>query len=332
MADIFVIFGGAFVALLCLVLVVGTLGSSNRSPVAKRAANLRKRIAKERMQGTGPGGTGTTSLKRDDARSRLPILDRLARRVLPRQAVLRQRLARTGKNIGVGSYLGISAGLAVICSLVLGFIVGLTPPLAVVVGLLVGAWLPHVVVGKMAQRRIARFTGLFPEAIDLIVRGLRSGLPVTESIAAVGQEMTEPLGSEFRRISESVKFGRSLEDSLWDTASRLDTADFKFFVISLSVQRETGGNLAETFSNLSEILRRRRQMKLKIKAMSSEARASAMILGSLPFVMFALIYLLNPAYEADLFTDPRGRMMLTAGLVVMGMGIAVMHKMVRFEI
>ncbi len=112
----------------------------------------------------------------------------------------------------------------------------------------------------------------------------------------------------------------------------LDTPEFKFFVVSLSIQRETGGNLAETLANLSDILRRRRQMRLKIKAMSSEARASAMILGSLPFLMFGVIYLLNPDYESTLFVDPRGRMMLAAGLAMMALGIAVMRKMVRFEV
>ena len=175
-------------------------------------------------------------------------------------------------------------------------------------------------------------SALFPDAIDLMVRGLRSGLPVIESVAAAGRELADPVGTEFRRIADAVRFGQALEDAMWDTAARLDTPEFKFFVISLAVQRETGGNLAETLGNLSDILRRRRQMRLKIKAMSSEARASAMILGSLPFIMFAIIYLMNPGYEAMLFTDPRGRIMLFGGLLLMGAGIAVMRKMVRFEI
>ncbi|MEQ9360328.1 MAG: type II secretion system F family protein, partial [Rhodospirillales bacterium] len=129
-----------------------------------------------------------------------------------------------------------------------------------------------------------------------------------------------------------VKFGAKINDALWATAHRLDIPEFKFFVVSLSVQQETGGNLAETLANLSDILRRRRQMKLKIKAMSSEAKASAMILGSLPFVMFCIIYLMNPDYESLLFTDPRGRLILGGGLVAMAMGVFVMSRMVRFEI
>jgi len=205
-------------------------------------------------------------------------------------------------------------------------------PLAVALGVLVGVGGPHLAVGRMIRRRHERFVALFPDAIDLIVRGIKSGLPVIESVAAVGREMADPVGVEFRRIADSVRFGQSIEDAMWETAGRLDTPEFRFFIISLTVQRETGGNLAETLGNLSDILRRRRQMRLKIKAMSSEARASAMILGSLPFVLFAIIFLMNPDYEMMLFTDPRGRLVLIGGLVTMAMGILVMRKMVRFEI
>ena len=195
-----------------------------------------------------------------------------------------------------------------------------------------GLLLPHIVVSGMAKKRTANFNDLFPDAIDLMVRGLRSGLPVTECIKAVGRELPDPVGGEFRRITDEIKFGSKVNEALWAAAHRLDIAEFKFFVVSLSVQQETGGNLAETLGNLSEILRRRKQMRLKIKAMSSEAKASAMILGALPFLMFCIIYLMNPEYETVLFTDPRGRLMLAAGLGAMGSGILVMAKMVRFEI
>jgi tight adherence protein B len=204
--------------------------------------------------------------------------------------------------------------------------------LAVLLSLIFGVGLPHMIVGRMAKKHLKKFTALFPDAIDLIVRGLKSGLPVTDSIAAVGREMPDPVGSEFCLVSDNVKFGQSLEDALWDTAKRLDTPEFKFFVISVSVQRETGGNLGEALGNLSEILRRRRQMDMKIKAMSSEAKASAMILGALPFIMFAIIFAMSPDYASDLFTDPRGQIMLGGGLAIMSMGVAVMSKMVRFDI
>jgi tight adherence protein B len=277
-------------------------------------------------------GKTTDSVKRDGYASRGSTLERAVRRYLPRPELLDQRLSRTGKKIRVDQYIALNLMLIAVVSMVLVAIVGLPPLLSVAIGIASGIGLPHIAVNRMVNKRLERFTALFPDAIDLIVRGLRSGLPVTESISSVGQEMAEPVGGEFRRIAESVKLGRTLEDAMWDTAKRLATADFKFFVISLSVQRETGGNLAETLGNLSDILRRRRQMRLKIKAMSSEARASAYILGSLPFIMFAIIYFLNPGYEMELFTDPRGRIMLAFGLTTISVGILVMSKMVRFEI
>ena len=203
---------------------------------------------------------------------------------------------------------------------------------AALVGLVAGLGLPHFGVGFLAGRYRGKFTAVLPEAVDLMVRGLKSGLPVTESIASVAREMQQPLATEFRRVSDGVRFGRSLEDVLWEMARRLAVPEFNFFVISLSIQRETGGNLAETLTNLSDILRRRRQMRLKVKAMSSEAKASAWILGSLPFAMFGIVYCVNPGYASTLFNDPRGLMMVGAGAVSLGIAVAVIMKMIRFEI
>jgi tight adherence protein B len=148
----------------------------------------------------------------------------------------------------------------------------------------------------------------------------------------VSKEMADPIGAEFRLIDQGIRFGRSIDEALWDTATRIDTPEFKFFVISISVQRETGGNLAETLDNLSDILRKRRQMKLKVRALSSEARASAYIIGSLPFVMFGILTVVSYDYVMDLFRDPRGLVMVAIGLTSMLLGVLVMAKMVRFEI
>jgi tight adherence protein B len=189
-----------------------------------------------------------------------------------------------------------------------------------------------MVVKKLTERRLDKFTKLFPEAIDLIVRGLRSGLPITESISSVGQELDDPIGIEFRRMSDSIKLGKPLEDALEEAAERLATPDFKFFVIAISIQKETGGNLAETLENLSEILRKRLQMKLKVKAMSSEARASAMIIGCLPFLLFGVLLFMNYGYVSVLFTDPRGMVMGGGALAAMGLGMFVIGRMIKFEI
>ena len=264
--------------------------------------------------------------------SRFPLFEKLAKRFLPNQEMLAARLARTGREISIGAYIMVNIATALLVILLTILILGQSIALALLLGLIVGVGLPHMVIGQMATRRLKQFTEQFPDSIDLIVRGLKSGLPVTESIASVGQEMADPVGKEFRDISDRVKFGQPLDEALWETARRLDTAEFKFFVISISVQRETGGNLSEALGNLSDILRRRRQMGLKIKAMSSEAKASAIILGSLPFIMFGIIFALNPEYEMALFTDPRGQMMLGVGIAIMSFGVLVMNKMIKFEI
>jgi tight adherence protein B len=188
------------------------------------------------------------------------------------------------------------------------------------------------VVGFLVARRRNRFIAYFPEAIDLMVRGLRSGLPITESIRTAGDEIPDPVGNELRRITDSIRLGAKLDEALWDTSKRLNIQEFNFFTVALSIQSETGGNLAETLANLSDVLRRRRQLKLKIKALSSEAKASAYIIGSLPFIMALLIFLVNPGYLDDLWIDPRGMFLVFIGFCSFAIGIAVMYKMVKFEI
>ena len=184
----------------------------------------------------------------------------------------------------------------------------------------------------MIGRRQRLFIARFPEAIDMIVRGLKSGLPVTESVRAVGEEFDGPVGEEFRNVADRVRLGRPLEEALKEAAKRIALPEMQFFMISITVQRETGGNLSETLENLSDIIRRRRQMKLKIKALSSEAKASAYIIGSLPFVMFAILFLVNPEYLSTLWLDPRGTMLIGIGFGFIAVGTGVMWKMVRFEI
>ncbi len=253
-------------------------------------------------------------------------------RFMPRSHMLRHRLAKAGIALSPGRYALLNLLVGALFGGTLKMVFHMPLLLAVAVGIAAGLGLPHVVVSNMTDRRLKRFRQLFPEAIDLMVRGIRSGLPISETIASIGQEMADPVGPEFRRVTDAVKLGQSLEEALWDVASRLETPEFKFFVISLSVQRETGGNLAETLENLSEVLRRRLQMQLKIKAMSSEAKASAYIIGSLPFIMFAILMLMNYDYVSTLFIDPRGMVLIGIGLGTILVGALVMAKMVKFEI
>ena len=321
-----VVFAGALLTFACAGIGIQGFLSHSRRRMRGRVESVRRRWA-----GGAPVPVAHASVKRNET-SANPGLERFAKRFLPNQAELKRRLARTGRDIPLGTYLLANLAVAVGTGVVVAAVFGPPTGLVLLVAAGAGLALPHMVIGRMGAKRLARFGAIFPEAIDLMVRGLKSGLPITESLNAVGREMADPVGLEFRRIADNVKFGQSLEEALWEAAGRLDTPAFKFFVISLSVQRETGGNLGETLANLSDILRRRRRMRLKIKAMSSEARASAYILGSLPFIMFAILLMLNYDYEMTLFTDPRGLMMVGGGLTILTMGIAVMAKMVRFEI
>jgi tight adherence protein B len=145
-------------------------------------------------------------------------------------------------------------------------------------------------------------------------------------------EIGDPIGAEFRSIEAGMRLGRDLESLLWDIAKRIDAPEFRFFIIALSVQRETGGNLAETLSNLGDVLRRRRTMRLKARAMASEARASTMILGSLPVLVTIILFLTSPGYIMPLFGDIRGLMLVGIALGMLGTGIFIMVRMAKFEI
>jgi tight adherence protein B len=241
------------------------------------------------------------------------------------------RLDRTGKGWTVSQYLYSSVGLALAVA-VLIFIQSRAPLLALGIGAAVGAGIPHLVVGYYIGKRTKAFISKFPDALELLVRGLRSGLPVTETLGVVAQEVPGPVGIEFKSIVDRIKVGKTMEDALQDTGDRLGIPEFNFFTITLAIQRETGGNLAETLSNLANVLRQRGQMKLKIKAMSSESKASAYIVGSLPFIVFGMISWVNPEYIGGFFTDDRLIVAGLGGLTWMGIGVAIMAKMVSFEI
>jgi tight adherence protein B len=327
------------VGLIAFIGAASTLGLLLLASTSARGINGRLRKRSLRLGRGGAAGSaaralgkrGLPTLRRDETRS-VPFVEDLARRFLPRQTALRERLGRTGYGISIGVYVLICLGLilAGFAALRIGF--RLPDPIAAPVAIAFGLGAPHFAVAFLIRRYRSRFLAVLPDAVDLVVRGLRAGLPVAESISTVAREMSQPIAGEFRRVTDSVRFGRSLQDVLWETARRLDIPEFNFFVISLSIQRETGGNLAETLTNLSEILRRRRQIRLKIRALSSEAKAGAYILGALPFLMFGLVYAVNPGYASMLLTDPRGMVLLGSGLASIGIAALIMFKMIRFEI
>ncbi|KPF61970.1 type II secretion system F family protein [Porphyrobacter sp. AAP60] len=248
-----------------------------------------------------------------------------------RTEALAARLDRTGKSWTVSQYLYTTIGLVMGIAVVI-FVLSRTPLLSLGVGLVIGCGLPHLVVNYLINKRTNAFVNKFPDGIELLVRGLRSGLPVTETLGIVAAEVPGPVGYEFKSVIDRIKVGKTMEDALQDTADRLAISDFNFFTITLAIQRETGGNLAETLSNLADVLRKRAQMKLKIRAMSSESKASAYIVGSLPFLVGGMIMYINPEYMSGFFTDDRLIVAGLGGAMWMSIGVFIMAKMVNFEI
>ena len=296
----------------------------------------RKRVNAIRAHIEGSGGAENSGVidarvVRDD-HGNAKKFERILARILPRRKVLANRLREAGSSLSVGRYASITSVTILVVSSFLRLGFGVDLVFASLIGLACGMMGPHLVVGYMISRRRVKFTKLFPEAIDLMVRGLKSGLPITETMVNAGEEMADPVGPIFREVTDAIRLGKTMDEALWSAADRMKTQEFKFFVISLSVQRETGGNLSETLANLSDILRKRMQMGMKVKAMSSEAQSSAYIIGSLPFIMFGILALMNPDYAFTLFRDPRGLMMVGISAVMMLTGAGVMYKMVRFEI
>ena len=294
-----------------------------------RSLARRLEALKGRKPGAARGQSEVRSLSRRDNATKM---DNVARRWLPRRDMLIARLERTGRQISIGKYAAMTIVLAAIFAMLLVTFAGLQVPAALLAGLGLGIGIPHMVIGRMGRRRVAGFIGLFPEAIDLMVRALRSGLPISEAIIMASHEIGDPIGAEFRTIEAGMRLGRDLESLLWDISKRIDAPEFRFFIIALSVQRETGGNLAETLSNLAEVLRRRRTMRMKARAMASEARASTMILGSLPILVSIILLVTSPSYIMPLFTDIRGLMLVGIALGMLGTGIFIMVRMAKLEI
>jgi tight adherence protein B len=321
--------------MLLYLIIIGGVGAlalaffALSGPSASKSVKRRVELIRER-HGDVIAGNAQAQIRKLFA-ERSNRIEGLASTLIPKPALLRKRLEMTGKDITLGKYAITCLGIVLMVTIGLKMR-GAPILLSLLMGLFMGIGAPHFVIGKMINRRINKFNSNFPDAIELMVRGLRSGLPITETLGIVAGEISGPVGIEFRMVADKMKIGRTMEAALQDTADRLGTAEFQFFVITLAIQRETGGNLAETLSNLADVLRKRAQMKLKIRAMSSESKASAYIVGSLPFIVFTLVWMINPAYMAGFFSDERLMVAGLGGMVWMGIGALIMAKMVNFEI
>jgi tight adherence protein B len=298
--------------------------------------------ALKRAQGLGVIKTTTSSVKKGAAQAaaantpearRKAIMTQLQdveRRERKARMTMAAKLKHAGLKWSLKTFIIISVGLGVFAFLI-PLVLGANILIALGVGFVVGFGLPRWVVGFLGKRRMKKFSLEFPNAVDVIVRGIKSGLPVHDCFKIIARESPAPLGPEFKTLVEGLGVGLTLGQALDKMYERMPTPELKFFAIVISIQQKTGGNLAEALGNLSTVLRARRMMGEKIKALSSEATASAGIIGSLPPAVMILVTLTTPAYMMLLFTDRRGQFMLLVAVMMMSFGIFVMKKMISFK-
>ena len=314
---------------LTLAAMIGLVVSAVSSPAERRYKRRLREVAARKGGAVAASRVAARSLSRRETST--PIMDQLAR-WMPRRDILKLRLARTGRDITIGQFALATLVVLLVVGLAMKLFVGLAFGSSAMIGVFAAIALPHLAIGRMGARRVARFIALFPDAIDLMVRAVRSGLPISEAIVNASQEIADPVGAEFRTVEAGMRLGRELEVLLWDIAKRIDAPEYKFFIIALSVQRETGGNLAETLANLADMLRRRRTMRQKARAMASEARASTGILGSLPGLVTGILSMTSPSYIMTLFHDPRGIVLVAIAVAMLVGGIGIMVRMAKFDI
>lgn len=272
------------------------------------------------------------TLRRAEKAGRLATFDRLLWRLLPNAGSIRRKLQTSGMNVTLGEFASAALALALAVAFGLKVLLGLPLPIALVGAVAVGFGVPNFVVGRKARKRGEKFNLLFPEAIDLIVRALRAGLPVQEALGNVAREIKDPVGSVFRQAQQETQLGVPIEKALWRVAQTVQTDEFNFLIVAMSIQRDTGGNLAETLAGLSALLRGRQQLRLKIRAFTSEARATMMIMVGLPFVVGGLLFLVSPGYIKPLVTTTTGLMVAGAAACSMALGVFIMNKIATIKV
>ncbi|QCQ97835.1 type II secretion system F family protein [Brevundimonas sp. SGAir0440] len=301
-------------------------GDDSSAQAVKRAQSLgepKKSAAIARKA----AAANTPEARRKQILLQLQDADRRERKA---RTTLASRLKQAGLSLSVTTFYIISAVVGLVTGLG-ALIFGL--PILVVIGiaLIFGLGVPRWIVGFLGKSRMKKFSLEFPNAVDVIVRGIKSGLPVHECFKIIARESPAPLGPEFQTLVEGLGVGLTLEQALEKMYGRMPTSELRFFTIVIAIQQKTGGNLAEALGNLSAVLRARRMMGEKIKALSSEALASAGIIASLPPAVMTMVMFTTPSYMMPLFTDFRGNFMLLMAALLMATGIFVMKRMISFK-
>jgi tight adherence protein B len=279
-------------------------------------------------------GVRSRSAAPDPALRRKQILKTLRdeeRRARKESLSLSARLQQAGLPITAKVFWILSAALGVTV-FIAAMVLGQKSYIALLLGIGAGLGLPRWAVSFLAKRRAKKFVAGFADAADIIVRGIKSGLPVHECLQVIARESPEPLASEFRRLVDGVSHGITLDNALERMYARMPLPELRFFTIVLGIQQKTGGNLAEALTNLSLVLRSRKLMREKIKALSGEAVASSLIIGSLPPGVVILISITTPSYLTILFHTTIGQLILMGAVIWMGIGIWIMKRMVSFKI
>jgi tight adherence protein B len=287
-----------------------SIGAARAEPAGKRAAAV-----------------NTPEARRKQIMQQLQEVDRRDRKARMTMSV---KLKQADLSISLRTFIIISVVLGVIGAAV-AFVLGLNPLLALGVGVAMGLGMPRWVVSMKGKKRMKQFSLAFADAVDILVRGIKTGLPVHDCFKIIARESPQPLAGEFQLLVEGLGVGMTLSEALDKMFERMPVPELKFFSIVIAIQQKSGGNLAEALGNLTSVLRARRMMGEKIKAMSSEAIASAGIIGSLPPVVMTLVMISSPAYMMLLFTDMRGQAMLMGAGLWMGCGIFMMKRMISFK-
>jgi len=316
-------------AILFVVAVGGVIYafSGGNETAKKRVAAVGKTDAKTR--GRGPATPEqNAAAKRKNVAIMLKDIEKNRKREKP---TLRRRLEQAGFfKVSPRAYW-ITCGLLGLAAAFTAFVTGQSMLVTALAAFAVGLGFPRWVLSFLAARRMKKFTNNFATAIDVIVRSVRSGLPTNEALRIVAKESPEPVRSEFHKLVEGLKVGVTMEQGLTRMRDSMPTSEVGFFAIVMTIQAKAGGNLSEALGNLAAVLRDRKRLTGKIQAMSSEAKASAMIIGSLPPAVMGLVYMTTPNYMKVLFTERMGNLLLLGCAMWMGIGIFVMRKMINFK-
>lgn len=294
-----------------------------------------------RLKGIKSEGSGRTAKisernrQGDQAKRRKNIqetLEEIDQKSKNKQKIsLALRLRRAGLKTSKPMFIILSIIMGAVFALV-GFIFKVSPLMIGLLAIVGAIGFPRYVLSYLAKRRITAFVNELPDAVDMVVRGIKAGLPLNDGLKMVAGEAKEPLASEFRNVIETQQLGVPMADAIQKINENLPIPETNFLATVISIQQTSGGSLSEALGNLSKILRERKKMKAKVKAISSEAKASAGIIGSLPIVVGVIVYIVSPDYIGRLFTSSTGHLVLGVGVMMMFTGCMVMKKMINFEI